>query len=137
MLKKVFIVFAGIMVILVAVLITRNDNVPFHISSDDVKSIHCNYFLEETEELPVSASDQQIIISEISKMKVTKTSGSVGTLPYQFVIELKDGKKITFVQNTKGVIELYSEGDKVQTKVKAPKTAEFIKRFLKENKIEL
>ena len=66
-----------------------------------------------------------------------ETNGDVGTVPYQFVIELTNGNNFTFIQDTSGVISLSFDKDKFRRKIKAPKTAEFIKRFIKENNIQL
>lgn len=107
--------------------------VPYNISEDNVKSIYCEYFFGGTKIIPVSEVDKKTIISEICKMREIKTSGEVGTVPYQFIIELTNGHRVEFIQNTVNAIELYSDIDNRQRKIKAPKTAEFIRRFIKEN----
>jgi hypothetical protein len=70
-------------------------------------------------------------------MRERTTSGNVGTVPYKFIIELTDGHKVEFIQNIGNVIELYSDIDKRQIKINAPKNVEFITRFIKENNIEM
>ena len=135
--KKWLILFILLVIGVIFYFININSKVPYSISEDNVKTIYCQYPAGGTKILPVSESDKKIIISEIGKMRETKTSGAVGTVMYNFVIELTDGHKVEFIQNTRNVIELYSDIDKIQRKIKAPKTAEFIRRFIKENNIEL
>lgn len=110
--------------------------VPYSISDGNVKTIYCEYYIKNTK-IPVNEADKRIIISEISKMSQKETDGNVGTVSYRFVIELTDGHKVEFIQNTKNVIEIYSDIDNRQRTIKAPKTAEFIMRFIKDNKIEI
>ena len=113
-----------------------NSKVPYTITNDNVKSIYCEYYyMGRTKTLSVSELDKKIIISEVNKMTKTKTSGQVGTVPYKFIIELTNGYKVEFIQNTKTVIELYSDIDNQHRKIKAPKTAKFIIRFMEENNI--
>jgi len=44
---------------------------------------------------------------------------------------------LCFIQNTSKVISLYLDKDNFNIKIKAPKTAEFIKKFVKESKFEM
>lgn len=70
-------------------------------------------------------------------MRKSNIKGEVGTVPYRFIIELTNGEKFIFTQNTSNVISLYLEKDDFQRKVKAPKTAEFIKRFIQQNNFQM
>lgn len=122
-----------LVIITIFYIIFINSKVPYSITDDNVRSIYCEYYMGTTKTLKVSELDKKTIISEVSKMTKTKTSRQVGTVPYKFIIELTSGYKVEFIQNTRTVIEIYSDIDKQQREVKAPKTAEFIKRFIREN----
>lgn len=137
--KKKGLILIILLGIVLVFYIMRNNNskVPYSISKDNVKLVYCEYYMGGTKILPVNEADKQIIISEVSKAKQTTTSGEAATLPYKFIIELTNGHKIEFVQNTKNVIQIYSDIDKQTRKIKAPKTAEFIIRFIKENNFEM
>lgn len=131
--KKVLIFFIPLVIITIFYITFVNSKTPYSITDDNVKSIYCEYHIGGTKILPVNEIDKKTIISEVSKMTETKTSGQVGTVPYKFIIELTNGYKVEFIQNTRTVILIYSDIDNQQRKIKAPKTAEFIKRFIIEN----
>jgi hypothetical protein len=135
--KKGLLLIILLGVFLVFYIMRNNSKVPYSISEYNVKLIYCEYYMGGTKILPVYEADKKIIISEVSKMRQTKTSGEVATLPYKFIIELTNGHKIEFVQNTKNVIQIYSDIDKQIRKIKAPQTTEFIIRFIKENNFEM
>jgi hypothetical protein len=131
--KKGLIFIILLAIVLVFYIMSNNSKVPYSISEDNVKSIYCEYYMGGTKILSVDEVDKKTIISEVGKMRQTKTSGEVATVSYKFIIELTNGHKVEFIQNTKNVIQIYSDIDKQQRKIKAPKTEEFIIRFIKEN----
>lgn len=133
--KKKFIIFASILSAIIIIFIYLSSIPPYIISENNVKSIYCEYFNNGAKIIPVSEDDKKVILSEVSKMKKSNISGEVGTLSYRFVIELTDGSKFTFTQNTKSTILLH--GDNFYRKIKAPKTSKFIKNFIDDNHIEL
>ena len=135
--KKGLILIILLGIVLVFYIIRNNSIVPYSILQDNVKSVYCEYYMGGTKILPVNEADKKIIISEVSKVEQTKTSGEAATLPYNFIIELTNGHKIEFVQNTKNVIQIYSDIDRQTRQIKAPKTAEFIIRFIKENNFQM
>lgn len=135
--KKVLIFIILLGIVLTFYIKVNNPKVPYSISEDNVKSIYCEYYIGGTKILPVDEADKKTIISEVGKMRQTKTSGGVVTVPYKFIIELTNGHKVEFIQNTKNVVEIYSDIDKQQRKIKAPKTEEFIIRFIKDNNFEM
>jgi hypothetical protein len=135
--KKGLILIILLGIVLVFYIVRNNSKVPYSISEDNVKLLYCEYYMGGTKILPVNEAYKQIIISEVSKAKQTTTSGEAATLPYKFIIELTNGHKIEFVQNTENVIQIYSDIDKQTRKIKAPKTAEFIIRFIKENNFQM
>jgi Lhr-like helicase len=135
--RKVLIFLLLLAVSIISYFVYINTKVPYTISEANVEAIYCEYFTNRTSKISVIVSDKKIIISEVSKMRKTSTNGEVGTVSYRFVIELNDGDKFTFIQNTGKVISLYHDKDNFFRKIKAPKTAEFIRRFIDEHDIEL
>jgi hypothetical protein len=114
-----------------------NFKAPYNISEDNVKLMYCEYFMGGTKIIPVSETDKKTILPEISKMRKSNTNGEVGTVPYRFIIELTNGDKFVFIQNTSKVISLYLDKGNFYRKIRAPKTEEFIKRFIEENNFEI
>ncbi|ERK30194.1 hypothetical protein [Clostridium intestinale] len=109
----------------------------YKISRENVKDIYCKYFDKNGYySIKVSDSDKEMIIDEVSKMRKKSVSGEIVTINYSFVIELTGGKTLSFQENTKNIIKLYSQDEKSILNIKAPKTYEFIKRFTDENNIE-
>jgi len=135
--KKRLVSLMLLAIVLFFYILNSNLKVPYSVSEDNVKSIYCEYYIGGTKILSVNEIDKKTIISEVSKMRETKTSGQVGTVPYKFIIELTDGHKVEFIRNTKDVIEIYSDIDKQQREITAPKTAEFIISFIKENNFQM
>ncbi|MNM74768.1 hypothetical protein D3C81_865330 [compost metagenome] len=109
----------------------------YKISRGNVKDIYCKYSDKNGYySIKVSDSDKEMIIDEVSKMRKKSVGGEMGTLYYDFVIELTSGESLSFHENTKDIIGLYSQHGKFILNIKAPKTYEFIKRFADENNIE-
>jgi len=136
--KKVLILLLLLLVIAAFCIKKFNDKPPYQISEENVKSIYLEYDKKGTTiSLPVSNLEKKDILSEVSKMREKETYGQIGTVLYRFIIELKDGHKVTFNQNTGDVIELYSDIDKRTRTIKAPKTAALIKRYIKDNNIDM
>lgn len=109
----------------------------YKISRGNVKDIYCKYSDKNGYySIKVSDSDKEMIIDEVSKMRKKSVSGEIVTINYSFVIELTGGKTLSFQENTKNIIKLYSKDGKSILNIKAPKTYEFIKRFTDENNIE-
>jgi hypothetical protein len=109
----------------------------YKISRENVKDIYCKYSDKNGYySFKVSDSDKEMIIDEVSKMRKKSVGGEVGTLYYDFVIELTSEETLSFHENTKNIIKLYSKDGKSILNIKAPKTYEFIKRFTDENNIE-
>jgi hypothetical protein len=135
--KKLIIFLIPLVIVLIFYIIYSTLKAPYSISEDNIKSIYCEYYIGGTKILPVNELDKKTIISEISKFRETKTSGSVGTVPYKFIIELTNGHKVEFIENTKDVIQIHSDIYKHQRKINAPKTAEFIRKFIKDNNLQL
>lgn len=109
----------------------------YKISSENVKDIYCKYSDKNGyHSIKVSDSDKEMIIDEVSKMRKKSVSGEIGTINYDFVIELTSGEILSLHENTKNIIALYSQDGKFILNIKAPKTYEFIKRFTDENNIE-
>jgi hypothetical protein len=109
----------------------------YKISRENVKDIYCKYSDKNGYySIKVSDSDKEMIIDEVSKMRKKSVSGEIGTINYKFVIELNSGETLSFHENTKNIIKLYSQEGEFILNIKAPKTYEFIKRFTDENNIE-
>lgn len=109
----------------------------YKISRENVKDIYCKYSDKNGYySIKVSDSDKEMIIDEVSKMRKKSVGGGIGTIYYDFVIELTSGETLSFHENTKNIISIYFEDEKSILNIKAPKTYEFIKRFTDENNIE-
>ncbi|QLY81862.1 hypothetical protein [Clostridium intestinale] len=114
-----------------------NTKPDYKISRENVKDIYCKYSDKNGYySIKVNDSDKEMIIDEVSKMRKKSLSGEIVTINYSFVIELTGGETLSFKENTKNIIKLYSQHEKSILNIKAPKTYEFIKRFTDENNIE-
>jgi hypothetical protein len=113
-----------------------NAKVSLPISKESVKDIYCEYGLDNIKIIPVSEADKDTIISEISKGRKAENKGDVATVLYRFVVELKSGEKYYFIQDTHGVISIWSAEGNFSEKIKAPETAKFILRYVAENSID-
>lgn len=130
-------IFIVIIVGLALILYYINTKPKYIISRENVKDIYCKYSDNNGYySIKVSDPDKEMIIDEVSKMRKKSVSGEVGTLYYDFIIELKSGETLSFHENTKNIIKLYSKDGGFILNIKAPKTYEFIKRFTDENNIE-
>lgn len=109
---------------------------PYKITNENVKAMYCTYWDKDGEnKIEVKDSDKAKIISEISRMKRSGIEGQVGTIPYNFTIELIDGSVFHFYQNSSKTVTL--QKGEFYRNIKAPNTAEFIKSFLSEHNIKV
>ena len=129
--------FMVIIIGLVLLLYYINTKPHYKISRENVKDIYCKYSDKNGYySIKVSDSDKEMIIDEVSKMRKKSVGGEMGTLYYDFVIVLNSGETLSFHENTKNIIALYSQDGEFILNIKVPKTYEFIKRFTDENNIE-
>ncbi len=125
---SIFIVIAGL-------IYYYNQKPTVSINSNNVKAIWCTYRDKEGEHnLQVDDCDKEIILSEINKMKKGRYEGEIGTIGYTFIIKLVDGKEFNLYENTSTTVTI--RRDTFFINIKAPKTAEFINKFLTKNNIE-
>lgn len=130
---KYFIV--ALLIIIVSISYYVWQSPPYKITNENIKSMYCTFWNKDGEhKIDVNDSDKEIILSEINKMKRSGVEGQVGTIGYDFTIELVDERKFTFYQNTSSTVSL--QRDEFFRNIIAPKTAAFIKKFLSEHNIE-
>lgn len=110
--------------------------IPYNISKQNVKTIYFTYLDKGmVHKIEVSDADKDMIISEVSKFKNSGVEGQVGTVLYKFIIEMVDETEFSFYENSQMTIEITSDKDGFTRNIEAPKTAQFIQRFLKEHSI--
>lgn len=109
---------------------------PYRISKKNIKSVYCEYWDNTgTHKIPVNDSDKKVILPEISKMKNNGSQGQIGTLNYNFVIEQTNSSKFVFYECSAGTVTLQSDKGGFYRNIAAPKSAEFIHKFITDNKI--
>lgn len=137
MLKKKWILIGFIIISLLCYIFYLYTKPPYIISNKNVEAIYCTYSdYNGYHTIQVSDSDKEIILSEVSKMRESNVNDEIGTVNYNFTIELINGDKFTFHENTSKIISLYSSQSNFFRNIRAPKTADFIKRFTDDNNIE-
>lgn len=135
---KKFSIIVIILIVIIGILYTYYKlQVPYKISKHNVTSIYCTY--EDTDgehKIKVNDSDNDVIISEISKMRQSGVEGSTGTIRYKFAIELVNGSEFIFCQTSSETVALEMK-DKFFRNIEAPKTAKFIERFITEHNLDI